>query len=84
MRYKNKRKQHQKSIIKIYIYCIPSSTSHNTVYAIRATHSPKLIPSVATSHTPIPLYEIHSAYVKIKNSDNSIEEKDVLLFIFLK
>ncbi len=30
------------------------------------------------------LCEIHSAYVKIKNSDNSNEEKDVLLFIFLK
>ena len=26
----------------------------------------------------------HSAYVKIKNPDNSNEEKDVLLFIFLK
>jgi len=30
------------------------------------------------------LCEIHSAYVKIKKSDNSNEEKDVLSFIFLK
>jgi len=28
--------------------------------------------------------ENHSTYVKIKNADNSNEEKDVLLFIFLK
>jgi len=41
-------------------------------------------PNGGISDTLRTLCEIHSAYVKIKNSDNSDEEKDVLSFIFLK
>jgi len=63
----------------------PSPTAYNRAYLASVLRTfAQIQPNGRTSDTLGTLYEIHSAYVKIKNSDNSNEEKDVLSFIFLK